>query len=172
MVELMVAMAVASVLMLGVLVLIDMMNTSVAQCQRDQSIGGDLAVAYEGIGWRVRKGIETASRKFAVYSTYSSFRSSGSPVADGAAGTCLVIPNTSPSDDAVIYSSGGALYVELVADANNKSTLVSSGMTGLSFTAQRNGSPPARTGAILVSVSATNADGTVSFSSTMLPRDR
>ena len=72
----------------------------------------------------------------------------------------------------MIYQNAGALIIENVANASSQLQLTTSGVTALQFTAEQSGSPLARTGAVITSVTLTDQDGNVTLTSTFLPRDR
>jgi len=171
-VEMIVALSVGMVIMFGAIALVDMSNSSVVQAQRDHRIVSDLEVILHGIGIAVRQGVQTEERQFDIHTTYSSFRSSGSPVADGTAGECLFVPYDDEADDIVIHTQGGQLIVESVADENDQSVLVAKEASGLSFTAEKSGAAPSRTGAVITSITLTADDGNVTLETIFLPRNR
>ena len=92
-VELTVSLVIGTIVMFGAIALVDGANSSLVRSQRVRSMAGEAEVVLQGLGNRVRCGVDAGgSRQFAIYATYAGFRAGDPTVADGTAGGCLFVP--------------------------------------------------------------------------------
>ena len=173
-VELQVGLLVSCVLVLGMCVtVVQATHDSARQCLTDQALCNDMHLTLHGFSCKVRSGLQTDARMFAIYSSRANLQ----PVPDGVGGGCLYIPYSNPVNDLLIYASNGTLVAEYMGQfgpdgKNKKETLVSKGVTAASFSAEMTGDPLVRTGSVASSVTVKSHGGTVTLTSIALPRDR
>jgi prepilin-type N-terminal cleavage/methylation domain-containing protein len=162
--ELMVALVVAAILILGVYSTTALpMARIVTQTLQDESLAGDIDAAFTNLGNLATPGMATGARLFVIYA------SGGGAVTDGTAGVKLHVPYVNAANDVEIFLQNGAL----VSTQNGKTTtIVPSGVTSVSFTAVVSGNPGVRTGAVLCSLNFLNKGNTYTYSTTVWPRNQ